>query len=232
MKPFFCYYGGKNRVGPKYPQPMYETVIEPFAGCAGYSVSWNAKHVYLSDVDERVCGVWEYLIRSSPEDILALPQVVNHVDELKICQEAKWLIGWWLNKGTAYPMKSPTLWMKSKKAPNSWWGESIKNRLALQVSQIKHWHIRQCSYENVNNIPATWFIDPPYNNKAGRVYKHNEINYVALGEWCRERMGQVIVCENKGATWLPFKDFMDIKSSGRRSDGIKVSKEVVYIQGN
>lgn len=232
MKPFFCYYGAKNRVGRKYPEPTYETVIEPFAGCAGYSVAWNAKHVYLSDVDERVCGVWEYLIRSSPENILALPEVVNHVDELNICQEAKWLIGYWLNKGCASPMKQPSTWMRQYKAPNSWWGPAIKNKLALQVSQIKHWHIRQCSYENVNNIPATWFIDPPYNNKAGKYYKHNKINYVALGAWCMERMGQVIVCENKGATWLPFKDFMDIKSSGRRSDGIKISKEVVYIQGN
>lgn len=228
MKPMFCYYGAKNRVGRKYPEPIYDTVIEPFAGSAGYSVSWNAKHVYLSDLDERICGVWEYLIQSSPEDILALPDIVDNVDNITVCQEAKWLIGWWLNKGCSYPMKQPSTWMKAGKAPNSWWGPAIKNRLATQCTQIKHWSIKQCSYENVDNRRATWFVDPPYNNKAGSYYTYNIINYDRLAEWCQERAGQVIVCENAGASWLPFYNFMDIRSGGLRKDGSKISKEVIW----
>jgi site-specific DNA-adenine methylase len=228
MKPFFCYYGGKNRVGRSYPRPVNNIIIEPFAGCAGYSVSWNATHVHLSDLDERVCGVWEYLIASSARDILALPDRVDHVDDIHACQEAKWLIGWWLNKGCAYPMKQPSTWMKQYTAPNSWWGPAIKARLAEQVINIKHWTIKKCCYTEVDNKQATWFVDPPYNNKAGKYYKHNDIDYPTLAEWCKQRQGQVIVCENAGADWLPFKSFKDIKSSGRRKDGVKVSKEVMW----
>lgn len=35
--------------------------------------------------------------------------------------------------------------------------------------------------------------------------KQNPIDFQAFGEWCRSRNGQVIVCEQEGASWLPFK---------------------------
>jgi hypothetical protein len=62
---------------------------------------------------------------------------------------------------------------------------------------------------------------------AGRAYKYHDIDYPALGEWCRSRSGQVIVCENAGAEWLPFQPFRTIKGlEGRR--GGKKSVEVVW----
>ena len=33
----------------------------------------------------------------------------------------------------------------------------------------------------------------------------NKLDYPALGEWCKSRLGHVIVCENTKADWLDFK---------------------------
>lgn len=230
MKPFFCYYGGKWRGAKHYPSPKYSTIIEPFAGGAGYATWHNASRVKLYEVDERIYGIWKFLIGSSPEDIYNLPTVITHVDDYKICQEAKWLIGFWCNKGCAHPMKQPSIWMKEYNCPNSWWGESIKHRIASQLSQIKHWEIYNTSYVDIDNIKASWYIDPPYQNKCGRRYKHNQIDFESLGNWCRGRLGEVMVCEQSGATWLPFKEFKDLKSCNRTLEGTLKSKEVLYYQ--
>lgn len=40
LKPFFTYFGGKYRIAPRYPKPQYNTIIEPFAGSAGYSLRY------------------------------------------------------------------------------------------------------------------------------------------------------------------------------------------------
>ncbi len=58
-------------------------------------------------------------------------------------------------------------------------------------------------------MKATWFVDPPYQN-MGKLYKENKIDYQELGTYCRERLGQVMVCENEGADWLPFEKLTEI----------------------
>jgi hypothetical protein len=40
---------------------------------------------------------------------------------------------------------------------------------------------------------VTWFIDPPYNNAAGKKYATSSVNYTHLAAWCRSRHGQTIV---------------------------------------
>ena len=54
-------------------------------------------------------------------------------------------------------------------------------------------------------MTATWFIDPL--EQLGRsTYSYNAINdYRLLARWCRARPGRVIVCEGRGASWLPFR---------------------------
>jgi 16S rRNA G966 N2-methylase RsmD len=83
-------------------------------------------------------------------------------------------------------------------------------------------------YNAIPNFSATWFIDPPYEG-AGKHYKMGSslIDYNRLGEWCKTRDGQVIVCENSGASWLPFKEVGNTKTS--RKD--KTSSEAVWIKG-
>lgn len=231
LKPFFCFYGGKWRAAQKYPVPLHRTIIEPFAGAAGYSTRYSDHNILLYDADPVICGVWEFLIKSSPADILRLPLEVQHVDDLPICQEARWLIGFWLNKGTTGPRLTPSKWMRSGKRPNSFWGGSVRARIARQVSAIKHWRVINEEFASAPDITATWFIDPPYQGKCGKCYRRKFDQFDELGIWCRSRPGQVIVCEQDPAHWLPFTPLATIKTTpGAR--GKKCSKEMIYYRAS
>lgn len=119
--------------------------------------------------------------------------------------------------------------MRGRLRPNSFWGEAIRERIASQLQYIRHWKVFNESYWKASQGFATWFVDPPYSNPAGRLYKHNKIDYGALSCWCKSREGQVIVCEQEGADWLPFEPFYLAKATeGDR--GKKVSREAIWVQ--
>jgi hypothetical protein len=229
VKLFFTYFGGKWRIAKHYPLPIHDTIIEPFAGSAGYSLHYPGKKVKLFDVDPTICGVWDYLIKASSSEIFALPIGFSHLDEINVPQEAKWLIGFWLNKACTQPCKSPGLWMRQGLRPNSFWGEAIRRRIAEQVPLIKHWTIEQKSFDAIDNEMATWFIDPPY-YKSGSFYKYNKVDYAKLAEWSQNRDGRVIVCEQGGATWLPFESFRVIKTTEGKH-GKSKGEEVIWTKG-
>lgn len=194
----WSYYGSKSKVVDLYPAPKYGRIIEPFAGSARYSLKYFDRDVLLVDKYDVVVRIWQYLQKCNPSDIMRLPDLKQGqtVDDFSLCDEEKWLIGFCINRGSAQPKKSP-------KDFNSW----IDNRkqIADQLFKIKHWQIKLGSFENVDNQQATWFIDPPY-QVGGKWYMENNsrINFVELGKWAAERSGQVIVCENTKANWLPF----------------------------
>lgn len=231
LRPFFCYYGGKYRAAPHYPVPRYKTLIEPFAGAAGYATRYPDRNVILYDRDETIAGLWKYLIAVSEQEIRNLPVGISHVDEINGPQEAKWLAGFWLAKGTVHPQKSATRWMKDGTRPNSFWGEVIRERIASQLSAIRHWKVFHGSYESAPPFQATWFIDPPYIGDCGRLYRCNNVDFNRLGEWCRRRRGQVIVCEQQGATWLPFQPIGTFAALRGRC-GKTYTKEAVWIYEN
>jgi len=230
MSPFFTFFGGKWRVALKYPIPNHDTIIEPFAGSAGYSLRYYDRKIHLNDIDPIIFGVWDFLIKSSKQDILKLPIELDHVDDVKSCQEAKWLVGFWLNKGSTGPRLTPSKWMRSKIRPNSHWGEAIRQRIADQIDKIKHWKISNKEYFDIENRNATWFIDPPY-KISGKLYRYKNIDYKVCSNWCQNLFGQVTVCEQEGADWLNFKSFIEIKAlEGKR--GSKKHKEVIWINNN
>ena len=208
------YYGSKYRLAPKYDTPKHRTIIEPFAGGAGYSLHYPEYDVRLYDLNEKLCAVWEYVINVDPDEIRKLPLigVGASVDDYDLTQEQRWLIGWWVANGVASPQKkltgfTKTQYQRSHKAKTVW--TSTRRELVAQTSErIKHWKIEQRSYDTLDNDEATWFIDPPYQCKAGRHYKHNDIDFEHLATWCRSRRGQVQVCENTNSEmWLPFEKF-------------------------
>lgn len=227
LKPFFTYYGGKWRAAPRYPAPTHARLVEPFAGAAGYALRHYRHAVELYDVDTFVAGLWDYLIHVSADEVRRLPLEVDHVDGLGVCPEAKSLIGFWLNKGTAMPRKSPSRWMRDGLWPNSFWGPVIRERIASQVDAIRHWKIEQKSYKDVDTFDAaTWFVDPPY-AVSGHHYRSSEVDYTHLAYWCRSLEGQVMVCEQAGADWLPFEPFLTTKATEGRH-GKSVSLEVIW----
>lgn len=227
LRPFFGFYGGKWRDTPKhYPAPAHDTIVEPFAGSAGYSVRYADRRVILGEKDPVIYGVWNYLIAASARDILAIPDLEpgQSVADLPVTEEARSLVGLWLNRGVSRPRTGPSAWMRDGVRPGSFWGERVRQTIARQVDRIRHWQVFNCSYEHLPfSGNATWFIDPPY-QKQGKHYHHGaeDIDFGALGRWCRTRAGQVIVCENEGADWLPFASLDDVKTTRRSSRSVEV----------
>jgi len=205
----FSYYGRKGKVVKYYPVPVYDTIIEPFAGTAVYSLygdNWQKK-VILIDKYDVIFRIWKYLQQASVEDILKLPDVKNGEELVKVngfnelLQEEKWLIGFSVNNGSAMPKN-----VAGRMNFNSW--SRDKKRIAGDLHKIKHWDIRCDEYFNAPDMKATWFIDPPYSGLCGgKYYKINNktINYERLTEWCKSRSGQTIVCGNTMETYLPFR---------------------------
>jgi len=227
------YYGSKYKLAKHYPKPKHKKIIEPFAGGAGYSLRHSEYEVHLYDLNEKVCGVWDFMIRSTPQEILSLPllAVDETVDSLPdhLPQEAKWLIGFWLNYAVTSPRKSFSSIAKKKLERNSSavWSERRRLLLSQTVTFIKHWKVTHASYDLIPNQQATWFIDPPYAGNAGRHYIHDSIDFNALADWCKEREGQVIVCENSDSPlWLPFTHFKETSGAFQTKSGSKKTEEV------
>lgn len=215
--PFFPFYGSKWRSIPKYPVPVFPRIVESFAGSASYSVTYPDRDITLCDRDPVICGVWRYLVSVTPSEILAIPDIREHIDEIsRWPQEARWLVGFWLNKGSAVPKAQHSAWSRTGLYPNQFWGQKVRERLAAQVSLIRHWKIVEGSYESLSSVPGTThFVDPPYSSPAGRRYRGGRtgIDYAALAAWCRSRQGQVIACAQVGEDWLPFRPFLVTKAN-------------------
>lgn len=222
----FSYYGRKKKIVKYYPAPAYDTIIEPFAGSAVYSLYQNnwKKNVIIVDKYDKLIKIWKYLQSAKPEDILKLPDVENGEELAKIngfnelLDEEKWLIGFSVNNGSVTPKN-----FAGQMNFNSWFRD--KKEIANNLYKIKHWDIRNDDYINLDNIKATWFIDPPY-QFGGELYKHSNenIDFKSLAKWCKSRNGQVIVCENSKADWLPFTELK--KMSGQCHE----TMEVMYYQ--
>lgn len=225
LRPFFSFYGSKWRAAPLYPVPRFDTVIEPFAGSAGYSLRHPSRDVRLFDLDPCIVGVWRYLIRTSRSEIERLPLLApgDDVRDLPVCPEAQSLIGFWVNRGSATPGRMLSSWALTGPRPHLHWGPFARARIASQVDKIRHWRITLGSYETAANLEATWYVDPPYLEK-GKHYRcsSSAIDFAALGQWCQARDGQVIVCEQAGANWLPFQPLANVKATRGRS------REVVW----
>lgn len=219
MRPFFPYFGSKWRIARHYPRPTGDVVVEPFAGGAGYACFYEAPRAILVDKDPIISGVWSYLIGASVKEIMALPDlpsVGDSVDDHAIPQEAKWLIGFWLNRGSATPKKSRTAYSARADRSQLNWGPRAKERIASQLPLISEWKVVNGEYQACPDVEATWFIDPPYGDK-GRFYRVPFSGFIELGNWCRRRRGLVIACEGPDANWLPFHPLGSFKSSRGRA---------------
>ena len=228
MRPFFSYLGSKWQMAKFYGAPEHSTVIEPFAGSAAYSVRWEPEKAILLDVNPRIVSAWEFLISASRDEIMSLPLEFDHIDDLAIPDGAKAVIGFWINRANVEPCKTRGAWARQYRDSHDAkvWGVAARNRIADQVGKIKNWEVYLNSYEDSPEDEATWFIDPPYQG-AGKNYTFNSIDYDWLGAFCRTRKGQVFVCENEGATWLPFRHAKDQRGTfGKHRSGLSV--EVVW----
>lgn len=231
MKPFWTYFGGKYRLAPRYPAPLYGTIIEPFAGAAGYALRYPERRIILVEKSPTVAGIWRWLIAATPEQVRGLPRLPasGRLEDAEWpCQAAQDLAGFWITRGAAHPNRSASAWMRDPRYSRWSWGEHAIARIAEQVEGIKHWTLLEGDYTAAPDLPATWFIDPPY-HRGGVRYPQSAkaLDFPVLGRWCQSRRGQAIVCEQAGATWLPFRHFHLAKGNESVS-GCKVSAELVW----
>lgn len=208
----FSYYGSKSKIVDCYPKPKCANIIEPFAGSARYSLKYFENDVTICDIDSNIIRIWKHLQNCNENDILKLP-ILTKGDFLTnykfLSEDEKLLIGYIIGTGSHIPRNKV-----SKQASEKHRIFKQYSNISKQLFKIKHWEIKNISFDQLPNISATWFIDPPY-QFGGEWYRHSnkKIDYTYLSHWCYERFGQVIVCENTKANWLDFKPMIKMRGS-------------------
>lgn len=217
IKTMFYYYGRKKQIVKYYPDPNFDSIIEPFAGSAAYSLhedNWK-KNVILIEKDERVASLWEWLIaKATPEEILRMP-------DLEIGEKSSEFLHI-IHAATKMAFQYRTIKITPVLARN--WSIS-KRYIANNLFKVKHWQIICGDYTEAPDIEATWFIDPPYRKESGKGYRYgsDRLDYKSLAEWALKRKGEIICCEGEYGDYLPFQPL-------RNSKGVagKMSKEVIF----
>jgi site-specific DNA-adenine methylase len=215
----FSYYGSKSQIVDYYPRPKYWKIIEPFAGSARYSLKWFENDVLLVDKYEVVVRIWKWLQKCSVNDIMSLPKLSKGMDlrHSDLSEDEMLFLGMCAGISSTTPRFKISGFAGEQNGRKNRF-----KRIADQLYKIRHWEIRLDSYENLENETATWFIDPPY-QFGGHAYKENKIDFSYLAEWCKERNGQVLVCENSKADWMDFKPMVDFRGANN-----KFSTEVIW----
>lgn len=199
----FYYYGRKKKIGNKYKLSDKNTIIEPFAGSAAYSLRPEniSKNVILFEKSKRVYDLWCWLINyATYDDIMNLGYIKKGdktSDFIKILHSAS-------KRAFDYNSITITSVMETN------WNSNLPKMAAL-VDKIKHWKVYNNCYTQIDdvvgNLDCCWFIDPPYKGDAGTGYSHSskDIDYNKLSKWCKNRKGDIITCEGSDADWLPFE---------------------------
>lgn len=226
----FPYFGSKQNLVNYYPAPSCDRIVEPFAGSGRYSLKYFDRDVVLIDKSDMIIGIWRYLQRATVFDILAMKKIQNEHDYLNsglICKEERDLLGFVLSRMTSAHPKRCVSTKSMAERPNK-----INYRLnfiAKHLDKIRHWNFVHGDYKDALNCNATWFIDPPY-QLQGKHYKFNKVDYAELSAWCNTREGQVIVCEQLGADWMPFKHLGIQRGARKTTTDVMYTNQSFYHQ--
>ena len=200
----FYYFGRKGRLARFYPPPRYPLVVEPFAGSAAYSLHWKPEAAHLVDIDEDTVALWERLCAMSKAEIMAAPGPV--IGEMT--SDPWHLAAMASSGGYAGVSRKVSPW-----AHNNFENHRARHYAAANVTTARRYTYQHGTYRDAPDVEACWFIDPPYQHVKGYRHGNAGIDYADLADFCRTRRGQVIVCEQEGADWLPFRPFMALVSS-------------------
>ena len=204
----FSYYGSKAKIARLYPAPTHKVIIEPFAGAAWYSVLHRSNNVLLNEKYSALFNIWNWLIHEATQEMILQNREFYLGQDIRACNISKShqdLIGFLINRGSSIPKVTVPRWSCQVKS-NPYFASTpyyALTQIAKRLPEIKHWNITLGDYRELPDMEATWFIDPPY-QYGGNHYVVNDVDYHELAAWCKQRKGQVIVCENTKATWLDF----------------------------
>ena len=209
----FYYYGRKKQIAKCYPEPAYETIVEPFAGAAAYSLfgdRWHRK-VILIEKDPRVAQIWQWLIAD------ATPETITDLPDLKVGDRSSEFLHI-IHAATKMAFNYKTIKV-TQVLERNW--EISKRVMAANVHKVKHWQVVCGDYREASNIEATWFIDPPYKSYPGLGYAHGSdvLDYNELARWALSRRGELIFCEGEYGDYLPFTSLLKLGGvAGKLSD--------------
>lgn len=208
----FKYFGSKLRLADRYPPPRLGIIVEPFAGSAAYAVRHrrSVDRVVLIEADKRIAALWERILLMSADELLALP--IPEQGE----RSSEILVALAAGRTTR---DTPESFVVSPRMAQRF--TPMISRMASVIDECRHFEIVNGDFTVAPDIEATWFIDPPYQPRAGRwdrtrggryLHSNQAIDYGYLGEWSRARKGQVIVCEQSGSTWMPWTNSVEHRS--------------------
>src|SRR5262252_2422116 len=200
LRPFFSYFGSKRTLAPRYPEPLYPLIIEPFAGSAGYSLYHHYQHeIVLVDLNPTIVDVW-HKVQLADESFYDLPHGFDYVPS-NLDPTTRALMGFWCARAASTPRMKVSPYARDASAG---WSPTIIQRLIDQAPYIRNWHVCLGSYRQLPDVVATWFIDAPYQHLPNS-YPYSRIDYEDLADFVLTRPGQVIVCEGGLANWLKFR---------------------------
>jgi len=212
----FYYYGRKKQLARYYPEPNYQTIIEPFAGSAAYSLfgdNWK-KDVILIEKDKRIFDIWDWLINE------ATVAEISKLPTLEVGEKSSEFLHI-IHAATKMAFKYKTIKTTPVLARN--WEISLRV-MQENLHKVKHWKIYNKDYQEFENIEATWFIDPPYKGEPGLGYGHSSkhINYDELSKWALSRKGEIICCEGVNGDYLPFVSLKELSGVAGKSSPEKI----------
>jgi hypothetical protein len=215
MPVIFYYLGRKHQVGARYPAPTRRTIVEPFAGSAAYAHRHleAVDHVVLVERDPQVAEMWRQILDPTLDvDDLCPPLELGEFTTNRFHVTA----------AVSGGGQTQAIGGRLKATPVA--TVNVARLRARMPHDLVRWRDRKVTliegdYTEAPDVDATWFVDPPYEGRAGMMYRHGsrDIDYSALAEWCRVRAGQVIVCEGPDATWLPFEPLTEVIGVNGRS---------------
>jgi hypothetical protein len=239
IRPLFKWFGSKWQAAPKYPEPIFDRITEPFAGGAGYSLRYPEQQVTICETNPNLRILWPWLINVATEAMIReIPiniPIGTNIRALGLLEGQSYLLKTWQRTCTVGDCWTISPWGN---LPGQWTANT-RARVAEEIYAIKHWQFENDGMRVLRNAvefgtaSSTWFIDPmyvfnyQYNTKIGH-------DYAELNAVCKCIPGQVIVCEaacpktGRIPDWLPFVYFGDRVTSRRKATQNHHSKELIW----
>lgn len=236
INPLFKWFGSKWQSAKRYPIPMGNIIVEPYAGGAGYSLNHCDKLVHIWDDDPNISKLWKWLINeATKEEILEIPvglSVGTRIDLLGLTEGQKLLLKHWQRTNNVGDCWTISPWGDK---PGQW-TLNTRVRVANEVSAIKHWKFTPPI--DIIDTPSTWFIDPPYQYNYKYRTSLPKFDYLQLEKFIQTIHNEslVIACEarcpktGKAPDYLEFIDNHSSVTSRRKKSQSHHSKELVYIR--
>jgi hypothetical protein len=237
ISPLFKWFGSKWQSAKRYPQPKYDTIVEPFAGGAGYSLNHCDRSVVIWEDDPNVSRLWRWILNEATTALIAeIPvgiPVGTDVRTLGLSVGQQLLLKHWQRTNNVGDCWTVSPWGDK---PGQWTANT-RARVAEEIHAVKHWKFEDpFSYIDA---PCTWFIDGPYLFNYRYRSDLPEFDFDALSslEQTITRKSQVIVCEAKCKKtgripdYLPFVESHRSVTSRRKITQSHHSSEVVYVRG-